>query len=196
MDRLLQIAYVVARAGAWSGGAMIVAAAILVAVDVIIRKLFVTTVGGADELSGYALAVGSAWALAFALLERAHIRIDLLYQTLPIRLAALLDVLGLLAFTFFVMILTQQGYAVFLQSLVVNSHSMSPLETPLAVPQAMWVLGLALFVVVALLLLVRAVLALVLGDASTVVRLLGSRSATEEIQHELGEVDTGHGRTE
>ena len=196
MDRCLQIAYVVARAGAWLGGAMIVAAAILVAVDVIIRKLFGVTLRGADELSGYALAVGSAWALAFALLERVHIRIDLLYQALPIRLAALLDVLGLLIFTFFVMLLMRHGYGVFLQSFVAGSRSMSLLATPLAIPQAMWVMGLALFVVVALLLLIRAVLALVLGDASTVVRLLGSRSAAEEIEHEFGEVGTGRGRTE
>jgi len=196
MDRCLQIAYVVARAGAWLGGAMIVTAAIIVAIDVIVRKLFVVTLGGADELSGYALAVGSAWAFAFALLERAHIRINLLYQHLPIRLAALLDVLGLLTFTVFVMLLTRHGYGVFLQSFVADSHSMSPLGTPLAIPQAMWVLGLALFVAVALLLLLRAVLALALGDASAVVGLLGTRSTTEEIQHELGEVGTGHGKTE
>lgn len=170
---------------------MIVTAAVMVAVDIILRKLFVVTLGGANELSGYALAIGSAWAFAFALLERAHIRINLLYQNLPVRLAALLDVLGLLTFTVFMALLMRHGYGVFLQSFVAGSHSMSPLGTPLAIPQAMWVLGLALFVVVALLLLLRAVLALVLGDALTVVRLLGSRSVTEEIEHELVGVGPG-----
>jgi TRAP-type C4-dicarboxylate transport system permease small subunit len=196
MDRLLQIAHGVARGGAWFGGTLILAAAILVAVDILIRNLFVVTFGGADELAGYALAVGSAWALAFALLERAHVRIDLLYQHLPIRLAALLDILCLSVFTAFMILLARHGYAVFMQSLTADTHSMSALAIRLAIPQAVWVLGLALFVVVALLLLIRAALALVAGDDSLVVRLLGSRSATEEVEHELDQAATGHGATE
>lgn len=196
MDRVLQIAYVVARGGAWFGGTLILTAAIIVALDVIVRNIFVVTFGGADELAGYALAVGSAWALAFALLERAHVRIDLLYQNLPLRLAALLDILCLATFAAFVMLLTRHGYAVFMQSLSADSHSMSALAIRLAIPQAIWVLGLALFVVVALLLLIRAAHALVAGDATAVVRLLGSRSATDEVQHELDQAAARRGTTE
>jgi TRAP-type C4-dicarboxylate transport system permease small subunit len=196
MDRLLQIAHGVARGGAWFGGALILAAALVVAADIIIRNLFVVTFGGADELAGYALAIGSAWALAFALLERAHVRIDVLYQKLPIRLAAIVDILCLSTFTVFMILLTRHGYAVFMQSLTADTHSMSALAIRLAIPQAIWVLGLALFVVVALLLLIRGALALVAGDNSTIVRLLGSRSATEEVEHELDQAAAGHGTTE
>jgi TRAP-type C4-dicarboxylate transport system permease small subunit len=196
MDRLLQIAHGVARGGAWFGGALILAAALVVAADIIIRNLFVVTFGGADELAGYALAIGSAWALAFALLERAHVRIDVLYQKLPIRLAAIVDILCLSTFTVFMILLTRHGYAVFMQSLTADTHSMSGLAIRLAIPQAIWVLGLALFVVVALLLLIRGALALVAGDNSTIVRLLGSRSATEEVEHELDQAAAGHGTTE
>jgi TRAP-type C4-dicarboxylate transport system permease small subunit len=196
MDRLLQIAHGVARGGAWFGGALILAAALVVAADIIIRNLFVVTFGGADELAGYALAIGSAWALAFALLERAHVRIDVLYQKLPIRLAAIVDILCLSTFTVFMILLTRHGYAVFMQSLTADTHSMSALAIRLAIPQAIWVLGLALFVVVALLLLIRGALALVVGDNSTIVRLLGSRSATEEVEHELDQAAAGHGTTE
>lgn len=196
MDRLLRIAHVVARAAAWVGGVMILAAALVVAVDIALRNLFGLTLGGAAELSGYALAVGSAWALAFALLERAHVRIDLLYQALPLRIAALLDVLALSAFTAFMILLTRHGYAVLLQSLAADSRSMSALAIPLAVPQAMWILGLSLFVVVAVLLLARAVLALTTGDASMVVRVLGSRSTTEEVGQELDQATPRPGHPE
>jgi TRAP-type C4-dicarboxylate transport system permease small subunit len=196
MDRFLQIAHAVARGGAWFGGALILSAAIIVAADIIIRNVLVVTFGGADELAGYALAVGSAWALAFALLERAHVRIDLLYQTLPLRLAALLDILCLSTFAWFVILLTRHGYGVFMQSLTSDAHSMSALAIRLAIPQAIWVVGLALFVLVAVLLLIRAVFALVAGDDATVARLLGSRSAEEEVEHELDQAVTGHGATE
>lgn len=196
MDRPLKIAYAVARGGAWLGGTLILASAIMVAVDIMIRNLFAVTLGGAAELSGYALAVGSAWALALALLQRAHVRIDLLYQRLPIRLAALLDIFGLLAFTVFMILLTRHGYGVFLQSFGAGSQSVSALAIPLAIPQALWILGLALFVVVALLLLVRAVLALMTGHVSMVVRLLGSRSTMEEVEQEISHADHGHGHAE
>jgi TRAP-type C4-dicarboxylate transport system permease small subunit len=196
MDRLLQIAHGVARGGAWFGGALILAAALVVAADVLIRNLFVVTFGGADELAGYALAIGSAWALAFALLERAHVRIDVLYQKLPIRLAAIVDILCLSIFTAFMILLTRHGHAVFMQSLTADTHSMSALAIRLAIPQGIWVLGITLFVVTALLLLIRGALALVAGDNATIVRLLGSRSATEEVEHELDQAAAGHGTTE
>src|SRR2546423_14884761 len=69
--------------GLWFGGALVLLAAILIGIDVVLRKLFDTSIGGADELAGYALAIGAAWSLAAALLERAHIRVDSLYVLFP-----------------------------------------------------------------------------------------------------------------
>ena len=83
MDRLIALSYRVARAGTWFGCALLIAASFLIGIDVVIRKLFNLSIGGADELSGYALGIASAWAFAYGLLERAHVRIDSLYVTLP-----------------------------------------------------------------------------------------------------------------
>ena len=88
LDPALALANGVARRMVWVGGALLLAAAITVSVDVIVRKLFNLSLGGADELSGYAFAIGVAWALPFALLQRANIRIDALYGKLPARIAA------------------------------------------------------------------------------------------------------------
>lgn len=190
MDRPLRLAYGIARAGTWFGGALIIAAAVLVGVEVVIRKAFALTIGGADELSGYALAISSSWALAFALLERAHIRIDSLYIHLPVRLCALLDVLGLVLFTAFVGLIAWYGYGVFETSLRLGAHSMSPLGTPLVVPQLLWVVGFVMFLAIALLLLVRSLTALISGDLRAVQRLVGSRTVSEEAASELGEVES------
>ena len=189
MDLLLRIVYRVSRAGALFGGSLILAAALLIGFDVTIRQVFVKTIGGADELAGYALAIGSAWAFGFTLLRRAHVRIDSLYVYLPQRLRAGLDIFGLTLFTFFMALVTWHAYGTLSQSIASNSHSISPLGTPLAIPQGLWVLGLLLFMVVALLLLVRAVMALASGDAATVTRLIGSRSAREEVEHERQGLD-------
>lgn len=186
MDRLLVHARRVARAGAWFGGALLIAAAFLIGIEVVIRKAFSLTIGGADELSGHALAISTAWALAFALLERAHIRIDSLYAHLPARLCALLDVAGLALLTGFVALIAWYGLGVFQTSYRLGAQSLSPLGTPLAMPQLIWVLGFVFFLVIAMLLLFRALMLLIAGDPRAVMRLIGSRSVTEEIEAEIG----------
>lgn len=188
MDPLLELSRRIARYGAWFGGLLIIAAALLVGVEVVIRKAFSLTIGGADELSGYALAISTSWALAFGLLERAHIRIDSLYVHLPVRLCALLDLVGLALFTAFVGLVAWYGYGVFLTSYKLGAHSLSPLGTPLVVPQLLWVVGLIMFVAVALVLFARALLALVTGDLAGVRRLVGSRSLSEELEAELADL--------
>jgi TRAP-type mannitol/chloroaromatic compound transport system permease small subunit len=182
MDRLLLLARRISRIATWIGGLLILVAALVVAVDVLLRKLFVVTLGGADEIAGYSLAIGSSLAFAFALLERAHIRIDTLYLLLPRRLAAILDIVALVSFTAFMALLTRYAYAVLDQSIQAGSVSMSRLAIPLVWPQALWVAGLGLFLVVAGLLLARAMLALLTGDVATVRRLAGPRTLDEDLE--------------
>ena len=189
MDRLLHYARLLSRAGAWFGGALLILAAFIIGVDVVIRKLFNASIGGADELSGYALAIGSAWAFSFALLDRAHVRIDSLYITLPTRICALLDIVGLSVFLVFMSLVTYFGFGVFWESVKLDAHSMSPIATPLVYPQFLWVTGLGVFLMVALLLLTRATIAFVTGDLDTVSRLVGSRTVTQEIKQELHGTD-------
>ena len=187
MDPLLGLARRIARAGAWFGGILLIAAALLVGVEVVIRKAFSVSVGGADELAGYALAISTSWALAFTLLERAHIRIDSLYMHLPVRLCALLDIAGLMLLTAFFALITWYGFGVFQTSWTLGARAMSPLGTPLIVPQLLWVLGLVMFLAIAVLLLARALIALIAGDLASVRRLVGSRTLREEVAAEVGE---------
>jgi len=67
--------------GLWFGGALVLLAAVLshrrADAEVLARSI-----GGADELAGYALAVGTTWALARPCSIR-HIRIDSLYVLFP-----------------------------------------------------------------------------------------------------------------
>ena len=185
MAPLLSVAGAIARAGAWFGGALIIASAFLVGIEVVIRKAFDLTIGGADELSGFALAISTSWALAFTLIERAHIRIDSLYAHLPVRLCALLDLLGLALLIVFMALIAWYGFGVFRTSYELGARSLSPLGTPLVVPQLLWVLGFVVFLAIALVVFVRALAALVTGDLATVRSLVGSRTVGEEIEAEL-----------
>jgi TRAP-type mannitol/chloroaromatic compound transport system permease small subunit len=181
------------RLATWAvriAGAMMLAAAILVSVDVLLRKFATLTVGGADELSGYAFAVGTSWALAFTLLRRANVRVDALYARLPERLAAMLDLLSLLSLLVFVGYLTWRASLVLQDSLLFSARATTPLATPLWIPQSLWLVGFGLFLFTILPLITTVALALVRGDRVTVRRLAGARTleeeAVEERSHTLG----------
>ncbi|HEX5477528.1 MAG TPA: TRAP transporter small permease [Burkholderiales bacterium] len=190
MDEALRLARLIARAGTWFGGILVALAAVLISVDVLMRKFLGVPLGGSTEYSGYILGIGSAWALALALLDRAHVRIDSLYMLAPARLCALLDILALGAFMVFGALATWQGALVFQQSWAVSARSLTPLETPLAVPQFLWVAGFAMFFAVLVLLLVRAVIIVFTGRAEDVQRLIGPRT----VQQELAEAIEEHSR--
>jgi len=85
----------------WVGGVLTLASVFLIGFDVIARKFFGFTTGGADELSGYAFAISTSWALAFVVLQRGNVRVDVLYQLLPVRIAAVLDWISLVALAVF-----------------------------------------------------------------------------------------------
>ncbi len=185
LDSALAAANRVARAGALGGGLLILAAALLVSVDVTLRKLLSVTLGGADELSGYALAIGSTWSFAFVLLARGHVRIDALYQLLPLKWAAACDVIAIVALLVFASLIAWHGAGTLAQSWQLGARSNSALAVPLALPQALWWIGYVGFVVCAALLLVRAAAALLAGDLAGANRLIGARSIEEEAADEL-----------
>jgi TRAP-type mannitol/chloroaromatic compound transport system permease small subunit len=184
-DPLLRVARAVSRAGVWLSGALLVGAAGLVGVDVVLRRFFDMSVGGADEISGYVLAIGSAWAFGYCLLDRGHFRIDSIYVRLPARARSVLDVTAVFVFTAFMAFVTWHAWGVLDQSWSVGARSISPLATPLVIPQAVWLVGLLSVLFAGVALLARAVPALARGRDADVGRLVGYRTLSEELETEL-----------
>jgi TRAP-type C4-dicarboxylate transport system permease small subunit len=171
--------------GLWFGGGLILLAAVLIGIDVLMRKFLNRSIGGADELAGYALAIGTAWGLGAALIDRAHIRIDSLYVLFPRKLRVLLDLAALVLFVAFFALMTWHGFGVVSQSWTSGSRSQSALETPTVFPQTLWIVGLLGFVIVGILLLLHAVSMIARGDLAGAGRAIGTRSAEEEIEDEI-----------
>ncbi|WPC06225.1 TRAP transporter small permease [Pseudomonas benzenivorans] len=182
---LINKASMMSRAAVYFGGGLTIASVLLIAYDICLRRLFGITVGGADELSGYAFAISSSWALAFTALERANVRVDVLYQYLPLRISALVDWLALVALGVFSAYLSYFAYDVVMSSWVQDSAANTPLATPLWMPQGLWLAGLAWFSVVLALMLLRASIALITGDIEVVKQLCGVKSAKEEAATEV-----------
>lgn len=190
LKRLQAIAAGVSRAGALVGGAMLLAAAVTICIDIFLRYAFARTVGGADDLSGYALAIAGAWGLSSALLSRSHIRIDTVYVRVKSRaVRAALDVLSLAGLTVFAALVAWHGWGVLRLSYESGSRSQSALEVPLVIPQAVWFAGLAFFLAVALLLLARAIAAWARRDLHSLFKMIGSKSAVAEASEEITAVE-------
>ena len=195
LDRLIALSYTLARASGWICGLLLTVSAVLIGVDIALRQTIVVTIGGANELAGYALAVSSSWGCTVALVHRMHVRIDSVYTRLPARVRALLDMVGLAAFIYFLAFVTFYAYKVLEQSIESDTHSISALGAPLALPQAVWFAGFVVFLAVAAVYLLRAMLAFAKGDLRRIRELLGARSVEEELEFEkesLGLAREGH----
>ncbi len=184
LSSLYQRAEGLSHAAVLLGGALTLASVLLICFDVLARKFLGFTTGGADELSGYAFAISTTWALAFTILQRANVRVDVLYQKLPVRVCGLLDWLSLVAMAVFIASLTWHGWDVMATSWTQGAAANTPLATPLWIPQGLWVAGLIWMCVVLALMLLRASVALVTGDLQAVRELCGVRSAVEEASEE------------
>lgn len=173
----------------WLAGTALLLSAFMVTVDVLFRKFFSITMSGSDEVSGYVFAAGTTWAYSYCLLNRSNVRIDVLYNFLPVRVRAILDVVGVALLLYYMSYLTRKAYGVFWTSWTGNSVSTTTLQTPLWIPQLAWFLGLALFVVTLSFVLLYTLVGLIRRDDALVQRVAGAMSAQEEIVQETHGLD-------
>lgn len=145
-------------------GISLVAACLMIIVEIVMRRVAFGLMGGTDELSGYVMAGVVSWAAGYSLIERAHIRIDLMHRKLPRLGQAALDILSLLALLATSVVILIYGWKVVDKSLISHSTANTPLETPLWIPQSIWLAGWVWFAVACASLLVLTLWALWRGD--------------------------------
>ena len=182
LERISQLAV-------WVGGAALLAAALMVTVDVLSRKIFNVTMSGSDEYSGYVFSATTTWAYSYCLLHRSNVRIDALYNYLPRKVTAILDVVGLLLLFYFMSIMTYYAMVSFVDSWVNNSVSITTLGTPQWIPQLFWVAGLILFFVTLIFVVVYSIIALLRRNWDLVARVAGVPSIAETMQEETHGID-------
>ncbi len=196
MSALAAIHRALTRVSAWAvwiGGAALLLSAVMVTVDVLSRKILGVTMSGSDEITGYVFAGATTWAYAYCLLTRSNIRIDALYNVLPMALRAGLDLLGLALLLLYMAYLTVKGVAMLATSWERDSVAVSVMATPQWIPQAVWLSGLVFFIISLAFLILYALAALVVGGAPAVQAIAGTRTVQEEVAESL-HGDTGTGR--
>ncbi len=147
----------VARVGTIVGGFLIFAAALIVTLELILRNIFNISMGGADEISSYLFAVAVAWGLPQVMLSDGNVRIEALVNTIPLAFRGWILRLGNLILVFFLGVLAWRAGEMAWVSFATESRAVTPLQTPLAIPQSLWALGLAVATLAGLLQVFRRV---------------------------------------
>ena len=158
---------------------------VLICFDIAARRLLGFSSESTTELSGYLMAIGMSWGLAGTLLERGHVRIDVLLQKMALRWRVVLHLLSLLALLVSIGFFIWGSFSLALDSFTFGSTDLSTLRTPLVVPQGLWAVGFALFGLAALSLMARGLRQCWHGDLRALDESLMSRSYQEEADETL-----------
>ncbi len=168
-----------ARVLARLAGGLVLATALVVGVEVALRGLAGYSLGVMHEMSGYVLAIVSAWSFTFALFCKQHIRIDIAYLYMPAGVQRLMDVLAYGFLAVFAVLLASAAWEVLSRAWLRGSTATTGLATPLWIPQSAWFFGLFLFALAVTLVLARLVLALLSGEQARAAALAGGGHAED-----------------
>jgi len=169
-------------------GLIFLGLAVVVTVETTARKVFNVSLQGADELGGYALAVGSTIAFSLALMGRNHIRVDVFHERFSRRGQAWLNWFSIVSLAVFGAFIAFVAFKVLGDTLQYRSTAQTPWATPLIWPQSVWYAGLVVFALVAAGYAVRASKLLFGGDLDTLNHDFHPKSAKEELKEELDDL--------
>lgn len=160
-------------------GYMLFFSALLICAEVLMRRLYGSSLAGSDELSGYALAAATSGAMAYTLFRKDHIRIDILYRLFGQSIQAGLDITASLLMIFCSSFLAYFAAREFIESFSYQTVSNTPWHTPLWIPQGVWLVGLLLFVAASLIIFIEASLRMMMGDFRKVSEIAGVGTETD-----------------
>ncbi len=172
-------------------GAVLLATGLLILVEIVMRRTVGSALGGSDEIAGYVMAAIATWGLSWALSERAHVRIDLVQRRLAPAGRGALDALAILSVAGVAALVAVHAWSVLATTLDRGSLANTPLETPLWIPQAIWLGGWAWFAVTGWTLAGCLLACLALGRPDLAKEIGGAEERQEEPTEPGGERGEG-----
>lgn len=171
------------------GGLMLVGSAVVITVEILARKVIHIPFSVGTELSSYALAISASWSFSYALLNRAHVRIDVVRNWMPPGIRFGLDVLALGALGAVALILAWFAWDTVYASWELGARENTSLGTLLVIPQGLWFVGLVWFALVCVEQLGCVALALMRGDGAAANAIVTTPDVADEIEEALEAVD-------
>ena len=159
-------------------GLVLTGTVILIIAEIVLREVGIS-LGGAEEISGYVMAGVAGWGMSYALTELAHVRIDLIRLRLQTRGRALLDLIAIVALAGVASLVAFQCWPVLEKTIERGSRANTALETPLWLPQTIWLSGWIWFAVSACVLVILSLVLMMRRDFDQADALVGARSEVE-----------------
>ncbi|MDF1594062.1 MAG: TRAP transporter small permease [Desulfobacterales bacterium] len=160
---------------------------VYIGIDVVGRKLLNITLQGSDEIGGYIMAAICAFGFSYALAKRAHIRLNLILPHLPPGFQGIANVLAYSALAGYAYMLAWRGSALFLESWQLQAIAPTPLQTPLWLPQMIWVAGLVWFSIHMTMYLVEILILVWTGRMTELNGIFGVETVEKETSREIEE---------
>jgi TRAP-type C4-dicarboxylate transport system permease small subunit len=180
VDAILRTVEHIAAALALVAGASIAVLAALITIDIVGRDFFGASIQGTDEIGGYVLAFVGSLGMALTLLRRGHPRIEIFFRFFPAALRDFLHVLAQIAMAGFAAFMAWHAWGELQTTLRFGAITNTPLQTPLWVPQGVWVIGMIFFAVTAFLATIHA-LVLLFTHRTSIERRYGAPTVEEEV---------------
>lgn len=161
----------------------VLAFAIAMTAEIVMRKVFALSFRGMDELGGFVLAITAAAGASYSMAMRAHTRVDVFLVRFSQRWQRALNTLALLMLAAFATFAAWRGWAVLGETMEFNSSAPN-LGIALFWPQLVWVVSLVLFAGIASAYAVHALSLLAAGKPG-INTSYGPLSLRDELQEEL-----------
>jgi len=160
-----------------AAGSLLLVSVAVTLFDVMARP-FELSIGGTDELSGYAMAIATSWGISYALTSMSHVRIDLLRARCQARGQAMFDSIAILALAGSALVIAYRAWPVLAKTLKNGSTANTTLETPLWIPQSLWFAGWLWFAVSAVVIALTVLIYLFNGKFEQINDVAGLRGET------------------
>lgn len=171
----------VPQLGVWIGGIMLFGIVAMIAANILTRWLFGVSIPGSHEISKYLFAISTSWAFGWALINRGNVRIDIVRSKFRPSLRAVFDIFNLLALGGFLALLGWRAIFVVEQSARSGTISVTPLATPMMIPQSLWAVGILLAVAIWLFLVGRVLVYVMQANWTGISDLAGPGSETKDV---------------
>lgn len=162
-------------------GLLLLACAAYVLADIILRRIG-TSLGGTEEIGGYAMALATSWGMAYTLLELGHVRIDLLRARTGTFAKALFDLFSMVMMSGVIVTIAIKAWPVVSRSVEMGSRSNTSLEIPLAWVQVPWFAGWVWFAAMTCIVTLAVASLILRGRAAETETIAGAFAEQETLQ--------------
>jgi TRAP-type C4-dicarboxylate transport system permease small subunit len=169
-ERSLALADAVCAFIALVSGALFLLLSFYITSDALGRTFGGPYSGATNDISTYTLAAAGTWGFAYALRRAAHVRVDLLLPMVPLRARYLLNIGNAFLIGVFAAMTSYYCWGLTHGSWELDARSITPLQTPLVIPQALMTAGITALAIEAFLITIYGIVRYASLDLETLMQ--------------------------